>query len=487
MAGFICVPKPPKPARSPFLAFTTIALALILITSACSSSGQSDETISTSDSAASTGDASAQSENSDAASSSTAGSDDDDVGTGQGGESQRAYDLDAPLIDPTNTDAPFDLSGGATSSDEGVVVVSDDPRADLDSGAASVSGLWPTDWSRRTIDLDELLPGLRGEDPRDGIPPIDRPTFENVGQAAEWLADNEPGALVRLNGEARFYPLSIMTAHEIVNDRFGDVPIAVTFCPLCNTAIAYDRRVDGEVLRFGVSGLLRKSDLVMWDDATTSLWQQISGNGVIGTYAGTELQPISTAIVSFAQFRDSFPDALSLSRNTGFGRSYGLNPYSGYSSLDQPFLFDGEPDPRLPALSRVVGVVEDYGTKAYPFGSLSEAAVINDVLGDEPLVVFWTGGTADALDKSSIADSRSIGSAVAYRPIVDDGSDSLTLTFTSGTNGTFVDDQTGSTWSITGRATAGPLEGIELDTVVHKNEFWFAFAGFFPEADVYGL
>lgn len=454
-----------------------IAIVLLLGATACASSSSPDSTqvaIEPADTASSDPETST---------SETGDPETGDPEAGESAEPTQEYDLDAPLVKTTDTDAPFDLTGGAETSDDGVTLVTNDPRDDLESGAASVSGLWPTDWSRRTIDLGELLPGLRGEDTRDGIPPIDRPQFENVGQAGEWLADNEPGALVRLNGEARFYPLSIMTAHEIVNDRIGDTPVAVTFCPLCNTAIAYDRRVDGEVLRFGVSGLLRKSDLVMWDDATTSLWQQISGVGVVGTYAGTKLEAVSTAIVSFAEFRESFPDSLSLSRNTGLGRSYGLNPYAGYSSLAQPFLFDGEPDPRLPALSRVVGVIEDYGTKAYPFEALSESRVINDTIGGEPLVIFWTAGTADALDKASIADSQAIGSAVAYRPIVDGEA----LTFIAGEGDTFTDDQTSSTWTITGRAVDGPLAGAELDTVVHKNEFWFAFAGFFPDAGVFGL
>lgn len=452
-----------------FVAFSVVA-------SGCSSG---NTTVAVDDSASPTTDSDRADDSADAR------ADDAGDGTSDAGAASSAqrYDLEAELLATTADDSPFDLSGGATSDDTDVVIVANDPTADLDSSTIAVSSLWPTDWTRRTIDVGELFPGLRGQDPRDGIPPIDNPRFENVGQAGEWLSDNEPGALVRLDGQARFYPLSIMTAHEIVNDRFGDTPIAVTFCPLCNTAIAYDRRVDGEVLRFGVSGLLRNSDLVMWDDATTSLWQQISGEGVVGTYAGTQLEPISTAIVSFSQFRDSFPEGLSLSRETGLGRSYGINPYAGYSSLETPFLFAGEPDPRLPALSRVVGVLEDYGVKAYPFESLSESGVVNDSLNGEPITVWWVDGTTDALDKSSIADSASIGTAIAYRPIVN----GETLTFSPADGETFTDAETGSTWSITGIALDGPLAGSELATVVHKNEFWFAFAGFYPEASVYGI
>ncbi len=197
------------------------------------------------------------------------------------------------LFSPTETVRPFDLSGGATSSDDGVTVVTEDPLDGLRTSVAQATSPWPTDWTRRTVDLGEFLTGINTLDPRDKIPPIDTPKFEPIS-AATWLDQREPGALVRFNDEVRFYPLSILTRHEIVNDRFGDVPVVVSYCPLCNTAATYDARVDGEVLRFGVSGLLRKSDLVMWDGATTSLWQQITGEAVVGELAGTRLDLIPT-------------------------------------------------------------------------------------------------------------------------------------------------------------------------------------------------
>lgn len=392
--------------------------------------------------------------------------------------------VDERILRSTDTDAPFDLSGGATSGAN-----ADDVRAasieDLPDDVESLIRVWDTDWGRTTIDYGDLLAGIPRADPRDAIPPIDAPVFESPSAAAEWLGADEPGALVQLNGEARFYPLSILTAHEIVNDRFGDVPVAVTYCPLCNTALAFDRRIDGEVIRLGVSGLLRNSDMVMWDDQTTSLWQQITGEGIAGRFAGTQLELVSTQIVSFSQFSENFPDGWSLSRDTGFGgRSYGRNPYVGYSSSTQPFLFDGEPDPRFPALERVVGVITDEGDKSYPFSLLEAEVVINDVAGDAPVVVWWAPGTTDALDGPSIADSKQIGTAVAYLRVLDDGTE---LTFGPGTEtGTFVDDQTGSTWTLFGLATDGDMAGTQLAQISHRNEFWFAWAAFFPDGAVYG-
>jgi hypothetical protein len=387
---------------------------------------------------------------------------------------------DVELVSPTETDRPFDLTGGATRSSQDVTVVDDDPKAALTSGVRDATEPWDTDWSRRTVDPGEFLVGIPAVDPRDRIPPIDTPRFEPI-EAADWLDDREPGALVQFNDEVRFYPLSILTRHEIVNDRYGDIPVAVTFCPLCNTALTFDRRVDGEALRFGVSGLLRKSDLVMWDDATTTLWQQITGEAVVGELAGTQLEIISTAIVSYGDAKESFPDALSLATDTGFGINYGANPYEAYSSSNQPFLFDDDPDPRFPALSRVVGVSVDGVDKAYPFELISEKGAVNDVLGDTPIAVLWGGETADALDSSTVADGQAIGSGIAFDRTV--GGQTLTLS-TSGED-LFTDAETSSTWNLLGQAVDGPLAGEQMDTVSHRNEFWFAWASFFPDGDVY--
>jgi hypothetical protein len=387
---------------------------------------------------------------------------------------------DVELVSPTETDRPFDLTGGATRSSQDVTVVGDDPKAALTSDVRDATEPWDTDWSRRTVDPGEFLVGIPAVDPRDRIPPIDTPRFEPI-EAADWLDDREPGALVQFNDEVRFYPLSILTRHEIVNDRYGDIPVAVTFCPLCNTALTFDRRVDGEALRFGVSGLLRKSDLVMWDDATTTLWQQITGEAVVGELAGTQLEIISTAIVSYGDAKESFPDALSLATDTGFGINYGANPYEAYSSSNQPFLFDDDPDPRFPALSRVVGVSVDGVDKAYPFELISEKGAVNDVLGDTPIAVLWGGETADALDSSTVADGQAIGSGIAFDRTV--GGQTLTLS-TSGED-LFTDAETSSTWNLLGQAVDGPLAGEQMDTVSHRNEFWFAWASFFPDGDVY--
>ena len=314
------------------------------------------------------------------------------------------------------------------------------------------------------------------------IAPIDNPQFESVAAGAEWLDERAPGVFVRYDGGARFYSLAILTQHEVVNDQLGDVPVAVTYCPLCNTGIVFDRRIDGTTHRFGVSGLLRKSDLVMWDDVTHSLWQQITGEGIVGTFAGTQLTIVPASIVSFSEFSETAPEGEVMSRDTGFNRSYGLNPYEFYSSRGAPYaFFDEEVDDRFPALERVVGVSSGGVEKAYPFSVISGLGVVNDVVAGSDVVVFWGGDTADALDSALIDASQAIGTGVAYSPIVD----GQKLTFQQVSDSVFEDEQTGSRWTILGVATDGPLAGEFLEPIVHRNEFWFAWAAFFPDGDVY--
>ena len=219
------------------------------------------------------------------------------------------------------------------------------------SAARLPTGNWKTDFSRYTVDYGEIFSGGVG---RDGIPPIDNPSFVTVQEADGWLGDKEPVVLVEVNGEAKAYPIQILTWHEIVNDEIGGVPVSVTFCPLCNSAIAFDRRFEGAVLDFGVSGNLRNSDLIMYDRQTQSWWQQLTGEGIVGTLAGRELTILPASIIAWSDFKEANPDSQVLSRATGFSRRYGENPYSGYDRVDNPpFLFRGDTDSRLLPKERI--------------------------------------------------------------------------------------------------------------------------------------
>jgi hypothetical protein len=354
-------------------------------------------------------------------------------------------------------------------------------QSSLPPDAPPALNQFDTDLMNTTIDLSELRSGGPS---KDGIPSIDDPSFVSPDAAGNWIDPQEPVILVEHNGEARGYPLQILTFHEIVNDEVGGTPVAVTFCPLCYSAIAFERTLDGEPVTFGVSGLLRKSDLVMYDRKTETLWQQFTGKAIAGTLAGETLDLVSSQIVSFRQFAQNYPDAPVLSRETGYDRPYGQNPYAGYDDVDsRPFAYDGPTDDRLPPKEKVVAVSVGDAHKGYPHSVTKEKRVVHDTMNETPLVVFHAPGAVSALDARRISQSKEDGSTGVFNRRVD----GRTLTFEYDGEGRFTDEETGSVWTVTGRAVEGPLKGTQLDRVQHGNYFAFSWFAFRPNATVYGL
>ncbi len=337
---------------------------------------------------------------------------------------------------------------------------------------------WATDFSQRSVGLDEIQ---SGGPPKDGIPAIDHPRHVGTAEAAVWLDPREPVIALELAGQARAYPLQILMWHEIVNDTLGGRPIAVTFCPLCNASLVFDRRVAGRVLDFGTTGMLRKSDLVMYDRQTESWWQQFTGTAIVGALVGTELVQVPAQIVAFETFRDGHPDGTVLSRETGHARAYGSNPYRGYDAIDNsPFLLDDPVDPRLPAMARVLAVSQDGIDRLYPFALFRERPLIHDTVAGTPVIVLSRHGTLSALDRESIAASREIHSANAF----DRRLDGRTLTFELN-DGHIVDTATGSRWNLLGQAVEGPMTGQRLSALPGGVHFAFAWLAFNPDAQIY--
>jgi hypothetical protein len=321
---------------------------------------------------------------------------------------------------------------------------------------------------------------------RDAIPSIDDPKFIPPEQAG-WLADREPVVSMEIDGDARAYPVQIMTWHEVVNDVVAGMPVAVTFCPLCNSAVAYDRRVDGRTLEFGTSGMLYRSALVMYDRQTESLWSHFEGLAVRGPLTGTRLEFIPVQMLSFDQWRREYPDGRVLSRHTEVEREYGQNPYEFYDSNDAPLreFFIGGWDRRLPALARVVGVSLGETATAYPYRMLASGGgpgIATDVVDGQRIVVLWQPGVASALDDPTIAEGRDVGTSGVFFPQAA-GRD---LSF-GVVEGRIVDRETASIWNVTGRATRGPLEGERLEPVIHLDSFWFAWQAYYPETLIHGL
>jgi len=198
--------------------------------------------------------------------------------------------------------------------------------------------------------------------------------------------------------------------------------VSVTFCPLCNTAVVFDRRVKGRVLDFGVSGNLRNSDLVMYDRQTESWWQQFGGQALVGELAGTRLRKLPARIVSWAGFRREHPEGEVLTRDTGNRRSYGQNPYPGYDDVSSPPYFPtrNADDRRLPAKARVVLLESGDEAAVVPHSVLARRRVVRVRLGDRTFVVRAGGRAASALDSDSVQGGRSILTVdvrVAGRPV----------------------------------------------------------------------
>ena len=368
-------------------------------------------------------------------------------------------------------------SSDSSSSAEGAPVsqIAGDPS---DDGVASALSD-PSDESfpAPLIDLADIR---SGGPPPDGIPPIDEPEFAAVDEI-DFIEDNEPVLLVEIEGDTRVYPVQIMTWHEIVNDTVGGVPVTVSYCPLCNSAVTYRREVGDRVLDFGTSGSLFNSSLIMYDRQTESLWTHFDGRAVVGALTGTQLEFIATSTVSWSDIVDDRPDAMVLTRNTGHERRYGSNPYEGYDNPDgRPFRFEGATDDRLLPQTRVVTVVDD-GAVAIAHGRLTEERAVAFDFDDRQLVALLTPGTSSALDTASIADGRDVGATGVFAPTADDGTQ---LTLTPDGDDAFTDAETGSTWSILGEAVAGPLQGEQLEAIPHLDTFWFAAQAFRPDIEV---
>ena len=330
---------------------------------------------------------------------------------------------------------------------------------------------------------------ISGGPPPDGIPPIDAPEFERASDV-DWIEPQEAVVTINLGGDARAYPAQVMIWHEIVNDTVNGEPVTITFCPLCNSAIGYYRQLDGRTFTFGTSGRLYLSALVMYDRQTESLWTHFTGQAIAGELTGAQLELIPVATVSFETFAAEHPDGLVLSRPIGSGRSYGNNPYAGYDEPDGgPILFLGTADPRLGPQTRVVAIRHGGEGVAVVLDALAAEGVIATDVGGVTAVVLHLPGTATPLQDSQVAFGRDVGGTGVFNATVD----GQVLTFSrkadaasSAGIGAFTDDQTGSTWTVLGRAVDGPLAGTLLEPIEHLDTFWFAAAAFDPDIEIIG-
>ena len=321
------------------------------------------------------------------------------------------------------------------------------------------------------IDLDQIADG---GPPPDGTPAIDEPRFQRTGDV-HWVDGAEQVLVVEVAGQARAYPVQVLTQHEIVNDTIAGVPIAVTYCPLCASGIAFDRRVGDRTLSFGTSGRLYLSDLVMYDRQTESLWPQIEGRAVAGALTGAELTVLPASLLSWEQWKAAHPGGWVLSRRTGFDRPYGSNPYYRYDDkASLPLFLAGPVDNRIEWLKQpVVGIESDGDALAVDVEALQADGVRAVTVGGRDLTVWWLPGARSSLDGFAVGEGREVGTVGVFEPVLD----GRTLTFRP-QGELVVDDQTSSTWNALGQAVAGPLAGSRLTPVTHLRTFWFSWSAF---------
>ncbi len=328
---------------------------------------------------------------------------------------------------------------------------------------------------KSVVPLDRIV---SGGPPKDGIPSIDNPRFLKPGDV-DFLSDSDVVIGVEYNGIARAYPLKILVWHEMVNDVFGDTPLVITYCPLCYSSIAFVRILDGRMVEFGTSGRLYNSDLVMYDrqfgsnsltvlgpDLTNAgnLWSQMLGQAIVGDRAGEKLTQVPTDVMEWRDWKRLHPDTVVLSTDTGYLRTYGVDPYGGYYISPTIYFPVANRVERLHVKEIIFGVEYDEKYKAYPVSVVDEKIAVNDVFQSRGIVFFKVGNMAVRAFESDVEGQR------------------LTFEFK---DGRFIDKETNSVWNEHGRAVDGPLKGTGMNRAPGHVAFWFAWVAFHPETEVF--
>ena len=314
----------------------------------------------------------------------------------------------------------------------------------------------------RTVSAQEVVWGGVGID---GIPPLESPHFVTVEEAADWIRPTDEVIGLEIDGDARAYPIRIIGWHEMVNDTVGGIPVSLSYCTLCGTAIVYDGRVNDQVIRFGTSGLLYRSNKLMYDRASFTLWDQFSGEPVWGSFVAldTRLQSIPSVTSSYADWLAAHPDTLVLDIETGWIRDYG--PGKAYEEYNgSPLLIFGVPevDDRLPQKSIVFVLTVGDETRAYPVRGLDDEPIIHDTVGGEDVILLATEG----------GDGARAFAAEGVRIVASEGGR--------------VTSEDGRSWTVTEAALVAD-DGTQLERLAGHNSFWFAVVNLAQNGSVWGL
>jgi len=302
--------------------------------------------------------------------------------------------------------------------------------------------------------------------PKDTIPAIKYPSFVPTYQAR--LDDKEPVIGITIDGESRAYSLYLLNHHEIVNDTFKGKPIVVTWCPLANLAVAYSSEIKGKEYTFGVSGKLLKNTLVMFDYETNSLWPIVYGEAIRGRLSGKKLEKgIDYQKMSWGTWKKLHPDTLVLSYN---GRNtVGFDSYEDYHmSEDTGIRTVKNKDKRLDAKSRVIGIEIQGKHKAYQIRDLYNAKMISDDFHGTYLLIYANKAT----ESVRVYDRELNGSTLSFSSDI--------------TNGFVTDTTTNTTWNLeTGVGIEGSLEGGSLELLHFLDVYWFVWADYYPDTEIW--
>ena len=326
------------------------------------------------------------------------------------------------------------------------------------NNSVTYSEIYITDGVKHTIPLDQIRDG---GPPKDGIPSIDDPIFT---ADADFISNTDIVIGIATDTDVKAYPLFILVWHEIVNDIINDIPIAVTYCPLCYTSQVFIRDIDEETTEFGTSGKLYNSNLLMYDRLTDSYWSQALGTAVKGELAGKSLDIIPFDLMRWDDWKSMYPDTLVLTTDTGHVRAYGTDPYGNYYTEPNIMFPVSHLDDTLHPKEIIVGLYLDGTYKAYRQNDIESNVLINDSVGDNPVLLL------SLFDENYRIFDRRVSEMTLEFEILDD---------------IITDAQTKSVWNYEGVAISGKLEGNELRRLASAPGFWFEWVAFHPETLLY--
>ncbi len=299
--------------------------------------------------------------------------------------------------------------------------------------------------------------------PEGAIPEIINPKF--VSANVTYPEDKDLVVGIVYNGVIKAYPVKILNLHEVVNDNFSGKPVAITYCVLCRTPIAYESKVSGKTATFRVTGILYNSNDVLVDSATRSYWSQLTGEAIMGDVAGRNLTRIPVEMTNWSLWKTKYPDTLVMSSDTGFDRDYGTDPYGGYEESVKIWYRIAHEDNRTFVKDIVYGVVFAGEAKAYLKSNVTFAGVVNDQVGKQKLVVIYDKD----LDTARIFDRNLKSNGLNFEIVGDK----------------IVDKETNSVWNYDGVAIEGPMKGEQLKRIDATYSFWYVWAAFYPKTGLF--